>query len=292
MNATMSSVQAKPVRVVDAWIQPWNDVVVDALPWQTLNVLRRYGQTRLMEGVSLEEMYEELDRSQIDLALVSGGPATPASEVFKTLDARPDDTVGVVWVDPTQGIMNALRDLESIVADHRVCGVKLEPFYLRRDPTDRVFYPLYAKCEELGLTLQTQVGGTGPLFPSSTGRPLHIDEVALDFPGLRIVCGHVGSPWAEEMIHVAWKHENVYIDTSARLPRHFEPGFATFLRSYGQDKCLFGTDWPLLDFDSTLAQVDAMDLKPDVRKKFLAANAIKAFGLDRFGYVVQDGDGS
>ena len=220
--------------MVDAWIQPWNDVVVQALPWQTLNVLRRYGQTRLMDGVSLEEMYDELDRSAVDLALVSGGPATPASEVFKTLDDRPDDTVGVVWVDPTQGIMNALRDLESIVRDHRVCGVKLEPFYLRRDPTDRVFYPLYAKCEELGLTLQTQVGGTGPLFPSSTGRPLHIDEVALDFPDLRIVCGHVGSPWADEMIHVAWKHENVYIDTSARLPRHFEPAFSTFLARTGR----------------------------------------------------------
>ena len=94
----------------------------------------------------------------------------------------------------------------------------------------------------------------------------------------------MGSPWAEEMIHVAWKHENVYIDTSARLPRHFEPGFSKFLRSYGQDKCIFGTDWPLLDFGSTLAQVDTLELEPAVRTKFLAGNAIRAFGLGRFGY--------
>jgi len=147
-----------------------------------------------------------------------------------------------------------------------------------------MFYPLYAKCEELGLTLQTQVGGTGPLFPSRSGSPLYIDEVALDFPDLRIVCGHVGSPWVDEMIHVAWKHENVYIDTSARLPRHFEPSFLKYLRTYGQDKCIFATDWPLLDFEQTLAQVDALDLGPEVAGKFLAGNAVRAFDLVRFGF--------
>jgi predicted TIM-barrel fold metal-dependent hydrolase len=146
-----------------------------------------------------------------------------------------------------------------------------------------VFYPLYAKCEELGIAVQTQVGGTGPLFPSRTGQPLYIDEVALDFPDLPIVCGHVGSPWVDEMIHVAWKHENVYVDTSARLPKHFEPSFLKFLSSYGQDKCIFATDWPLLDYDLPLKQLRTLDLKDTVLDKFLHANAIRAFGLERFG---------
>lgn len=274
------------VRVVDAWIQPWTEAVVRALPARTMNVVRRYGNTRLADGISLDQMLVELASSQVDLALVSGGPATPMPEVLAALDRAPESLIGVVWPDLAAGIMSAVRELERVCRDYPVCGLKLEPFYLECPPTDRRFYPLYAKCVELGLTLQAQVGGTGPLFPSRTGQPLYIDEVALDFPELKIVCGHLGSPWVDEMIHVAWKHENVYIDTSARLPRHFEPSFLHYLRSYGQDKCIFATDWPLLGFDQTIEQVRALDLDSEVASKFLAANAVRAFGLDRFGVAV------
>ncbi|MEV0685278.1 amidohydrolase family protein [Nocardia sp. NPDC050378] len=273
----------REVNVIDAWIQPWTAEVVAALPQRTYNVVERYGSRRLVDGIGLETMIEELERSEVDLALVSGGPATPMGEVLKVLERLPDSTVGVAWADPTDGVMKAVRELEAYARDHPICGLKLEPFYLYRDPTDRVFYPLYAKCEELGIAVQTQVGGTGPLFPSRSGQPLYIDEVALDFPDLPIVCGHVGSPWVEEMIHIAWKHENVYIDTSARLPKHFEPSFRKFLSSYGQDKCIFATDWPLLDYELPLQQVRNFDLSDTVLDKFLHANAIRAFGLERFG---------
>ncbi len=275
----------REVSVIDAWIQPWNRVVIDALPSRAFNVVERYGNERLIGGISIDDMLDELARSSVDLALVSGGPATPMSEVVKSLDKDPDHLIGVASVDPTAGIMRAVRELEAYVRDYPICGLKLEPFYLYKDPTDRMYYPLYAKCEELGLAVQTQVGGTGPLFPSRTGQPLHIDEVALDFPDLTIVCGHVGSPWVDEMIHVAWKHANVYIDTSARLPKHFEPTFQKFLASYGQDKCIHASDWPLLSFDASLDQIDLMGLKPEVKAKFLHGNAIRAFGLERFGVV-------
>jgi predicted TIM-barrel fold metal-dependent hydrolase len=273
----------REVKVIDAWIQPWTREVVAALPQRTYNVVEKYGNTRLIEGVALDSMIAELEQSEIDVALVSGGPATPMSEVLKVLELLPEKTIGVAWADPTDGVMKAVRELEAYSRDYPICGLKLEPFYLYRNPTDRVFYPLYAKCEELGIAVQTQVGGTGPLFPSRTGQPLYIDDVALDFPDLHIVCGHVGSPWVDEMIHVAWKHENVYIDTSARLPKHFEPSFLKFLSSYGQDKCIFATDWPLLDYELPLEQVRALNLKDSISNKFLHANAIRAFDLGRFG---------
>jgi len=272
-----------PVEVIDAWIQPWTSAVVAALPPRSYNVIERYSNQRLMDGIPMEQMLDELHSSRVDLALISGGPATPMPEVLAALDEDPDHLIGVAAVDPTDGVMRAVRELEAYVRDYPICGFKLEPFYHWRNPTDRVFYPIYAKCEELGLAVQTQVGGTGPLFPSRTGLPLYIDDVALDFPDLTIVCGHVGSPWVEEMMHVAWKHENVYIDTSARLPKHFEPTFRKFLSSYGQDKCMFATDWPLLGFDQALDQVDTLELSPAVKAKFLHGNAIRAFGLEKFG---------
>ena len=89
-------------------------------------------------------------------------------------------------------------------------------------------------------------------FPSETGRPIYIDEVALDFPELRIVCGHIGWPWTEEMIAVAWKHRNVWIDTSAHVPKHYPPAFVHFMKTFGKDKVCFATDYPLLQWDRVL----------------------------------------
>src|SRR5947207_2869574 len=141
---------------------------------------------------------------------------------------------------------------------------------------------------DAGVNLLRPTGGaegpsiTGPdVFPSEVGRPLYLDEVALDFPELRIVGGHIGWPWTEEAIAVAWKHRNVWIDTSAHMPKHFPPTFVHFMRTFGQDKCLFASDWPLLPIARPLGELDEhCALGAAVRRKFLRANAVRAFKLD------------
>ena len=108
------------------------------------------------------------------------------------------------------------------------------PWLWEAPPTDRRYYPLYAACVELGVPFCTQVGHTGPLRPSEPGRPIpYIDQVAIDFPELVIVCGHIGYPWTEEMVAVARKHENVYIDTSAYTARRYPPELVAYLRTRG-----------------------------------------------------------
>src|SRR5437667_208879 len=173
----------------------------------------------------------------------------------------------------------AARMIEHYIRDCGFVALRIEPFLWRKPPTDRAYYPLYAKAAELDVTFQTQVGHTGPLFPSETGRPTYIDEVALDFPELRIVCGHIGWPWTEEMIAVAWKHKNVWIDTSAHVPRHYPPAFVHFLRTFGKDKVCFATDYPLLRWDRVLPEVDALELDPEVKRRFLHDNAARAVKL-------------
>jgi uncharacterized protein len=270
-------------KLIDAWIQPWTDGAATAIPPHRRNqaAQRAYDKDdRKARGIPIETMMAEMDAAGIDLALLSGGPFIPIQDVLDLLDRFPGRFRGVIWVDPSDGIMPALCALESHARDYPIVGFRLEPFILWREPTDRIFYPIYAKLVELDLALAIQVGGTMPLYPSWTGRPMYIDQIALDFPELRIVCGHVGSPWTEEMIHVAWKHENVYIDTSARLPKYWEPAFAKFMSSYGKTKCLFASDWPVLDFQRCLDQVDRLNLSEEVARLFFADNAIRAFKLD------------
>jgi len=117
-------------------------------------------------------------------------------------------------------------------------------------------------------------------MPSETGRPVpYLDEVALDFPELRIVAGHIGHPWTDEMIGVAWKHDNVYIDTSAYLPRYYPQQLLQFMQSYGADKVMFGSNFPQLSHSRCMAQVQELGLKPEVLDKFLSGNARRVFKL-------------
>ncbi len=125
-----------------------------------------------------------------------------------------------------------------------------------------------------------QVGHTGPLAPSDPGRPIpYLDEVALEFPELSIVGGHIGYPWHNEMIALATKYENVYIDTSAYKPKRFPPELVAFLRSHGRKKVLFGSNYPMILPGDCLAQLDELGLDAEARRAFLNDNAVKVFRL-------------
>ena len=126
----------------------------------------------------------------------------------------------------------------------------------------------------------TQVGHTGPLLPSEFGRPIpYIDQVAIDFPELVVVGGHIGYPWTEEMIAVATKHPNVYIDTSAYTIRRYPPALVDYLRGHGRDKVLFGTNWPMVPPVKALEGLDELTLGADVEARFLAGTAQRVFQL-------------
>jgi hypothetical protein len=111
-------------------------------------------------------------------------------------------------------------------------------------------------------------------MPSEPGRPIpYLDEIALAFPKVKIVGEYIGYPWTDEMIALAWKYDNVYIDTSAYLPRYYPPRLINFMNSYGQDKVLFGTNFPMLSFRDCMDQALALKMSEDAKTKFLAGNA-------------------
>jgi predicted TIM-barrel fold metal-dependent hydrolase len=260
--------------IVDVWTQFISPTPPGTNPAGE-NVFRNYGILDVFHnGTDVDRMVETMDRHGVQVALIAGDNAVVAQAVRK----HRGRLFGQYHADPRE-IMTAVRELERYVKDDGFVCLRIEPFMWRKPPTDRCYYPLYAKAVELDVTFQTQVGHTGPLFPSETGRPLYIDEVALDFPELRIVCGHIGWPWTEEMIAVAWKHKNVWIDTSAHVPKHYPAEFVRFLKSFGKTKVCFATDYPLLQWERVLAEVDALALSPEVRERFFRTNALAAFKL-------------
>ena len=103
--------------------------------------------------------------------------------------------------------------------------------------------------------------------------------MALTFPDLKIVAGHIGYPWTDEMIGLAWKHENVFIDTSAHLPRYYPPQLFHYLKTYGRNKVLFATNFPHLPFEKCVEQALALGLPNEDLVNLMSDNARRVFKL-------------
>ena len=189
-----------------------------------------------LSGTSAEQVIEEMDAASVDVAIVTAlveDEFTIGNEVVaEWVSAHPDRFHGRACVDPRKPFA-AVRELERYVSDFGFGSLQLLPYAFGKPFDDRMYYPLFTKCCELEIPVVTQVGHVASLLRSDPGRPIYIDDVALDFPELTIVGGHIGWPWTDEMIALAWKHPNVYIDSSAHSPRHFEPQFLRFLKGQG-----------------------------------------------------------
>lgn len=115
---------------------------------------------------------------------------------------------------------------------------------------------------------------------SEVGRPIYLDRVALDFPELVIVAGHIGYPWTEEAIAVATKHENVFIDTSAYTVRRYPPALIEFMRGHGSGKVLFGTNYPMIMPAKALDGLGSLGLDDETTALFLWKNAKRIYRID------------
>jgi hypothetical protein len=200
-------------------------------------------------------------------------------EVAAFVREAPERLVGVGSVDISRP-REAVREIRRCVRELGFKAIRVLPWLWELPPTHARFYPVLSECCELGVPFCTQVGHTGPLMPSEVGRPIpYIDQVAIDFPELVIVCGHIGYPWTEEMIAVATKHENVYIDTSAYTVRRYPAQLVAYLRSHGAGKVLFGTNWPMIAPRKALEGLDELGLSSEGRAAFLSGNAARVFAL-------------
>ena len=215
-------------RVIDVWMQ---HPTLRHARHEMFDSLRRWmGIGMPTEELPLEATIELMDEGGVELGLTAAwfGPECDLignEEVAAAVARFPVRLRGVAGADLRRP-MDAVRELRRRV-DEGFVALRIVPWLWELPPTDRRYYPLFTACVDLGIPFCTQVGHTGPLRPSETGRPIpYIDQIAIDFPELRIVCGHIGYPWTTEMIAVADKHPNVYLDTSASRPTATRPSWS------------------------------------------------------------------
>ncbi|WP_458210643.1 amidohydrolase family protein [Haladaptatus sp. NG-SE-30] len=240
------------------------------------------------KGMTPDEFVEMMDEEGIDKVLIpalkfgdpDGGMQidVPHDLVAEVADEYPDRIKGMAGINPREGMEGVAR-LEEYVEEHGFVAALLEPYGWERPINHRKYYPFYTKCAELGVPVVMQVGHSAMKMPSKMGRPLLLDDVALDFPELDLVGGHTGWPWSSELEALAWKHSNVYLGATAHAPKYWEQNVLQFIKTRGQDKVVFGTDYPVLEYGETLAQIEDLDLGLTVEQKLLYENARELFDL-------------
>ncbi len=243
-------------------------------------------------GVTIENYLERMDRAGIERSLLiavragdlcmKGSFEIPYERVYEVCQQYPDRFSGLAGVDPYRG-MQGLRELEMAVKEYGFVGAHLYPHWFELAPDHAKYYPYYAKCCELDIPIMMQVGQNLVYQRDrrlrSVGRPICLDPVACDFPELRLLGIHIGVPWTDEMIAMCWKHEHIYTAGDAYAPRYWPKSFVHYANSYGREKVLFGTDWPVIDPERAVREVDELDLREEPKRLMMRDNAIRVFKL-------------
>ncbi|MGI9615455.1 MAG: amidohydrolase family protein [Acidimicrobiales bacterium] len=265
-------------RVADVWANHWPPAFFDAYP----PMQRLYDRVGITERASLDdgqllvEMAEAgVERAVVSATAVAGWDDSNLS-VIELCSRDPDRLVACASVDPRRG-MAAVADLRNAVGSGAV-ALKLLPFLYDLPPNDRVYYPLYAACVELDIPVLILTGHTAVTARNDVGRPGHLDDVALFFEELTIIAGHAGYPWTEELIGLAWKHDRLFIDTSGHRPRHFPAPLVQFIDTYGRNKVLFGSGYPMIPVKTLVDDALGLGLRQESLECFLWANAAGIWG--------------
>jgi predicted TIM-barrel fold metal-dependent hydrolase len=227
---------------------------------------------QIFKDFSIQEMVEIMDRCGVEKSVLSVRAEDPSPYVLAFVRARPERFALAAWVDPRRG-MTALRALQSVARDEPVVLTRLVPFMVNLPPDDKAYYPVYAKCIELGLPVSVNTGIPGPPAPGKVQDPMLLDEVCLFFPELTLIMAHGADPWWQVAIRLMLKYKNLYLMTSAYAPRYFPPELIHFMNTRGQDKIMFASDHPVLSMERLIPEAQALDLREGVLEKFLYGNA-------------------
>lgn len=247
------------------------------------------GRARNLEGVKTDDFVARMDKLGVNKVLVAAiatwsyreqrllEHSTP-EEVIEAIGGRTDRLYGLYGVNPMKA-MKGVAEFERLVREHDFRGIHIHPHGYDMAPDHAYWFPYYAKCQELNVPVVISMGHTLDFMPIENGRPIRLDRAAIYFPDVAFVMTHTGWPWTEEAIAMAWKHPNVFLGTSAYAPKYWPQALVRFIDSRGRDKVMWGTDFPLIDHEESLRQIDDLGLRDESKRKFLHDNAARVFGF-------------
>ena len=222
----------------------------------------------------------------VDCEANLGRRRIPNEEIADFAQKNSDIMIAFASIDPHKGKLGA-REARRLIQDHGIRGFKFHPTLQGFFPNDRMAYPIYEVIAEhkLPAVFHTGHSGIGSGMKGGGGlrlkysEPIYLDDVATDFPDMKIIMAHPSWPWQEQALSIALHKPNVYIDLSGWSPKYFSPELIKYANSLLKLKMLFGSDFPLIHPDRWLEDFAAASFKPEVRPLILKDNARRLLEL-------------
>lgn len=243
--------------------------------------------------MSVEKFVEQLNKMGVEKAVIfnldeetpSGIVGLPNDYYAEIVSQFPDKFIGFAGIDP----LKKKKAIQEIKRSYELGlrGIAIRPFMFQIPPTDKKMYPIYSTCVEFDIPIWFHISINYSTNTMEVERPIYLDVVAQDFPELKIIAGHGGWPWVNEMVAVAWRNPNIYIDIASYLPKYigmqgtgWEP-LMHFGNSVLQDKILFGSTWLFMrmSIKQLADEVMKLPLKEKVKEKWLYSNAARLLGI-------------
>ena len=270
---------------------PTKEFMIDSGGRHVEAAAKKFGHT--IELRTFEQMLDEYTNCGIEKLVLFAWDAETASHmprvtnefVAKAAHRYSERIVGFASVDPHK--KSAVKDLDYAIRELGLAGLKLHPQAQAFEPNDPAYYPIYSKCVELGVPVTFHTGSTywgaglegGGGIKLRFSDPMLLDDVAADFPDLKVIMAHPGWPWQDEQLAIATHKSNVYIDLSGWSPKYFQPLLVTYMSKMIPQKFLFGTDYPMLSPRRWLLDFEGLGLSSEIKNMVLRENAKKLLKL-------------
>lgn len=245
------------------------------------------------ERPKMPEIIELYRETQIALVLFTvdaesamGAKRVSNYEVAEQAQKNDDICIAFASIDPHKGKYGA-REARDLVENHGVKGFKFHGIAQNAHPADRMAYPIYEVINEYKLPAIFHTGhsgmGTGMRGGGGMrlkyGEPMLIDDVAVDFPDMKIILAHPSWPWVDQSLSMAMHKDNVFIDLSGWSPKYFPKQVIQYANTQLKHKMLFGSDFPLIHPDKWIKTAQDVGFREEVMPLILKDNAAKVLGL-------------
>jgi uncharacterized protein len=281
------------IRAIDVHVHPNHDEAIrsggEYLEWAK----RHFGDSA-PDAIPIEET-AEMYRGHRMMAVLLGKdartntrlPAIPNDTIARAVRDHPDVFFGFGSVDPHQDIAWCVEEVHRC-RELGLIGLKFQQAVQGFAPNEERYYPIYEAATKLRMVCLFHMGttGIGAGAPGGMGirleycRPILVDRVAADFPGLTIIGAHPGWPWTDELLAMSVHKGNVFIDLSGWAPKYFPRQLVQYAKTLLKEKVLFGTDWPLLTVERWEKEFRELNLPPDVVDRIMLGNAIRVLGIE------------
>jgi hypothetical protein len=266
--------------IIDTHAQLWTKEIVSRMPEEMVKSYARvFGKDF---DVSIEKMIEDMDTANVDKAVVVGVDAETTFDyivsneaVSRAVKESNGRLIGFAGVDPHKGTV-ALKELERAIDDLKLKGLKLMPHLHMLEPNHRKMYPIYELAMNLDIPILFH---TGTQFHRGTKirycKPVYVDDVAVDFPDLKLIIAHFGYPWYEEALSVVRRNENVFFNIAGWSPKYIPEVVIKQMNSVLSERVLFGTDYPLMNYNRVIEELKSLNLKKRTYRKMFYENPKK-----------------